>query len=74
MGKREFLDYFLSVLKELDIFSKNEQAVTLVACHLPQYPILNKVIQHCTCDVGLNFFMSNQCDQIDIVRILYQIN
>ena len=52
---RVTVDQFLLVLKELDIFSKNEQAVTLAACHLPQYPILNKVIHQSACGIGLNF-------------------
>ena len=74
MGKGEFHDQFLLVLKELDIFSKNEQAVTLVACHLSQYRMLNKVIHQSTCGIGMNFLMSNKCSQIDIARVLYQIH
>jgi len=49
---RVTVDQLLPVLKELDIFSKNEQTVTLVTCHPPQYSMFNKVIDQSTCGSG----------------------
>jgi hypothetical protein len=52
-GFTDFL-FFLPVLKELDVFSKNKQTVTFAACQLTQYPMLNKVIDQSTGGIGLN--------------------